>query len=89
MGQPDNHHMDMRLAARLAAPAEGAVSEGHFEVTAVNQDRPQLRHLLALGDRIGGDKGDPDAVVSAKILPGTGRCPNGAEGSGALLIAYR
>ena len=49
MGQSDDDDMDMRLAARLAAPAEGAVGEHDFETATIEQDRPQLGDLLAPG----------------------------------------
>lgn len=73
VGQPDHDDMDVRCAARFAAPTEGAMGEGDFEMEAIEQDRPELRHLFALADRIGRDEGDADAAIADLILPGTGR----------------
>ena len=50
--------MNMSLAARVRAPGEGAVGEGNFQSVTREQQRPELCHLFALGDRIGGDEGD-------------------------------
>ena len=60
--------MHMRLAARVRAPGEGAVREGDFQPRAVEQDRPELRHLFALGDRVGCDEADTSRAV-LDILP--------------------
>ena len=57
MGEADDDDVDVRLAARLAVPHEAAVGEGDFVAGAEHQ-RPQLRDLLALADRVGRDKGD-------------------------------
>ena len=35
--QPDDDDMDMRLAPRLAAPAEGAMSKGDFETVTIEE----------------------------------------------------
>lgn len=56
--QPEDDAMDMSAPARVAQPFERAVGEGDFQIVALEQERPQLRDLLALRDRIGGDEGD-------------------------------
>src|SRR3546814_13030296 len=53
--QSDNDDMDMRLAARVGTPCKGAVREGNFQPASVEEGRPELRHLLAPGDRVGRD----------------------------------
>ena len=56
--EPDYHHVHVGLAASVRAPGKGAVREGDLQPGAVEQGRPELRHLLALGDRVGGDEAD-------------------------------
>src|SRR3546814_4632172 len=56
--QSDNDDMDMRLAARVGTPCKGAVREGNFQPASVEEGRPELRHLLALRDRVGRDEAD-------------------------------
>jgi hypothetical protein len=43
LGQPDDDHMDMGLAARVGPPGEGAVGEGDLKTAAAEQKRPELR----------------------------------------------
>src|SRR5450759_1982053 len=57
-GEPDNDHMNVRHAASIAAPGEGAVGEGDFEAIPVKEKRPELRNLFALGDGIGSHEAD-------------------------------
>src|ERR1017187_9550049 len=45
--------MNVRHSAGIAAPCECAVSEAYFKRVAVEENGPELRHLLTLGDRIG------------------------------------
>lgn len=67
-GEADDDDMDMGLAARIRPPGEGAVGKSDFEVIAIKEQRPELRYLFALRDRIGGDKADagpmPVVIVS-------------------------
>ena len=70
MGQADDDDMDMRLAPRLAAPAERPVREEDFQMQPVEQDGPKLRDLLALGDRVGRNESDADAFVAPSPLWG-------------------
>jgi hypothetical protein len=50
--------MHVGPAPRIAAPGEGPVRKGDLQAKAVKQHRPELRHLLALGDRVRGDEAD-------------------------------
>jgi hypothetical protein len=56
--QPQNDHMHMGHAPRIAAPGEGRMSKREFQMAAVEQQRPKLRDLLPLGDGIGRHKAD-------------------------------
>ena len=60
VAQADDDDMDVRRAARLAAPAERPVRERDLQPEAIEQDGPELRDLLALADRIGRDEADPN-----------------------------
>ena len=66
--QPDDDDVHVRLAARVGAPGEGAVGEGDLETAAVKQKRPELRHLLALRDRVGRDEADPRRSTAGRWL---------------------
>ena len=44
--------MDMCFASGVRTPRESAVREGYFKPAAIEQDRPELRNLLALRDRV-------------------------------------
>ena len=61
--------MDMRLAPGVGAPGEGAVGERDLEPVALEQQRPELGRLLALGDRIRGDETDPRRSFR-EVFPG-------------------
>jgi hypothetical protein len=75
--------MDMGLALRIAHPFEGAVREGDFQPVAIEQQGPELRDLLALRDRIRGDKTNAGPLgttaltlrsLRSKRLEGRGPC---------------
>ena len=57
-GEAEDDDVHVRLAARVRAPGEGAVGEVDLQAAAVEQHRPELRHLLALRDGIGGHEAD-------------------------------
>ena len=57
--ESDNDDVHVSLAACVRAPGEGTVRECDLQAATLEQERPELRHLLALGDRIGGDEADP------------------------------
>src|SRR3546814_20280346 len=46
--QADDDDMDVRLATRVRSPGEGAMRERDLQPIAIEQDRPELRDLLAL-----------------------------------------
>src|ERR1035441_7312363 len=50
--------MNVRHATSIAAPSECAVSEADFEAVLIQENRPELRNLFTLRDRIGSDKAD-------------------------------
>ena len=56
--QPKNHAMHMRFATGVRHPFKGAMRKGDFEFEALKQNRPKLRHLLALANGVCGDKAD-------------------------------
>ena len=56
--QSDNHHMHMRHAPCVRTPGERPVRERDLQSAAAKQDRPELRHLLALRNGIGGHETD-------------------------------
>ena len=56
-----NHAMHMRFATGVRHPFKGAMRKGDFEFKPLKQHRPKLRHLLALGDGVCGDKDDAGA----------------------------
>ena len=58
LGQSDNDHVNVRHAACVRSPRKGAMREGDVQLAAVQQDRPKLRNLFALGDGIGRHKAD-------------------------------
>ena len=64
--ETDDDHVHVGLAARVRAPGEGAVRKGDLQPSAVEQERPELRHLLALGDGVGGPE---DGLVSVPSYP--------------------
>ena len=57
----------MRLAARVRSPRERSVCERDLQLAALEQDRPELRDLLALRDRVGGDEADA-GIAALHIL---------------------
>ena len=58
-GEAEDDDVHVRLAARVRAPGEGAVGEVDLQTAAVEQHRPELRHLLPLRDGVGGYEADP------------------------------
>ena len=56
--EADDHHVDVGHAAGVRTPGERAVGEGDLQA-APEQQRPELRRLLALRDRVGGHEPDP------------------------------
>ena len=50
--------MHVRRSPRIGSPREGAMRESDFQSVPFEQRRPELRHLLALRDRVRGDEGD-------------------------------
>jgi len=50
--------VDVRHAARVAAPRKGAMSEADFEPWRSKRRGPELRDLLALRDGVRGDESD-------------------------------
>ena len=58
-GEAEDDDVHVRLAPRVRAPGEGAVGEVDLQAAAVEQHRPELRHLLALRDGVGGHEADP------------------------------
>ena len=61
--QSDDDDVDVRHAPRVRTPRERPVSEGDLEPAPAEQDRPELRHLLTLGDRVGRHEADPRAFA--------------------------
>ena len=61
--------MHMRFAARLGTPLKCAVRERDLQIAAVVQDRPQLRDLLALRNRVRGDERDL-RIAALRVLAG-------------------
>ncbi len=73
--EADDHHMDVGFEARLAIPAEGAV--GEVDADALGEERlPEVGHLFALRDGIGGDEGcfhtGTFHIISGTLVP----CPH-------------
>lgn len=56
--EPEDYHVHMGHAARIRAPREGAVGEGDFQPVPPEQERPELAHLLTLGNGIGGHESE-------------------------------
>ncbi len=54
--QPDDNDMNVRHPSGVAPPGESTVSEADFKPVAVKENRPELRDLLALRDRVSGDE---------------------------------
>ncbi len=56
--EPDDDHMDVRLAASLAFPGKGAMGKMNFQMVVIKEFVPENPDLLALSNRIGGNKGN-------------------------------
>ena len=85
--QPDNHHVNVRLATRIRTPSKRAVSKGNVEAAAVEQDRPKLRHLLALRNGISRHK--PNARVALLRVLASAYKPSRHVVEGAAAAAQR
>ena len=59
----DNHTMHMRFLLRFAIPSECPVREVDMDSEPLEQGLPNCRHLLALRDAVGGNKGAFGAFV--------------------------
>ena len=60
--------MDVSLAAGVRAPREGPMSERDLQTATVEEQWPELRHLLALRNRVGRDEADPRRFRSVRRL---------------------
>src|ERR1035438_5143737 len=67
--EANDDHMNVCHATSIAAPSKCAVSEADFEAVPIEQNRPELRNLFTLRDRIGSDKAD-SCHRSPEILAG-------------------
>src|ERR1700730_4449561 len=65
--QAKDNAMDMGLAACVAHPFECAVRERDFQPVPLEEQGPELRHLLALRYRIRGDKTNAGRFPTAPL----------------------
>ena len=65
--QPDDDHVDVGLAASVRSPCERPVSEGDLQAVTVEEQWPELSHLLALRDRVGRHKADPRRCLASGL----------------------
>ena len=84
--QDDDVHVG--LAAGIGHPGEGGVRKRDFERVAIEQDRPQLRDLLALGDRVRRDESNPRSLGLPHVVAYLDE-PRGDVVEGASAFAER
>ena len=67
--QPNDDHVYVRLAASVRSPREGPMRECDLQAAVVKQQRPELRHLLALRDGVGRHETDPRRCSTGRLRP--------------------